>query len=381
MNKIHLNFLKRKATFRLKKKLKNIANTASTPNNMNTLLVSTKHELSETMLYPFYWYESDLKKQSIRFCEIVTSDLVMEATQSPKQSVNVQPQIKRIFFQAEFEMETGLLKKALEHLQNVYPNAKIAFMDWYAPLHIRPAEFVNEFIDVYIKKQTYRNLSDYAKPTIGDTNLSDYYAKRHNLPLETMQFNPPKGIEDKIVLWGNFGLSPQMVDLFFGEKPSYTKRPIDLHARLAIKGVPWYEAMRQESKDALDNLKLPNLNIASEGRVKRYKFFEEMTQSKLCFSPFGYGEICWRDYESFATGALLLKPNMHHLEVLPDIFIPDETYISLDWDLKDFKEKVKHYVNDDTARKRIADNAFDAMRASVSSVDLINKIASIYHKN
>ena len=374
MNKIHLNFLKRKVSYKLKKKLKNIANTDSTPSNMNTLLVSTKHELSETMLYPFYWYESDLKKQGIRFCEIVTSDLVTEAKQSPKQNVNVQPQIKRIFFQAEFEMEAGLLKSTLSYLQTIYPNAKIAFMDWYAPLHIRPAEFVDAFIDVYIKKQTYRNFSDYAKPTIGDTNLSDYYAKRHNLLLETMQFNPPKGIEDKIVLWSNFGLSPQMVDLFLGKKPSYTNRPIDLHARLAIKGVPWYEAMRQESKDAMDNLNLPNLNIASEGRVKRYKFFEEMTQSKLCFSPFGYGEICWRDYEAFATGALLLKPNMDHLEVLPDIFIPDETYISLDWDLSDFEEKVKHYVNDDSARKRIADNAFEAMQQSIKKPGIIKLI-------
>jgi len=380
MNKTHINFLKRKATYKLKKKLKNIANTASTPNKVNTLLVSTKHELSETMLYPFYWFESDLKKQNIRFCEIITSDLVAEVTQSnlANQTRKTQTQIKRIFFQAEFEMEAGLLKRTLEYLRNMYPNAKIAFMDWYAPLHIRPSEVVNDYIDIYIKKQTYRNFSDYAKPTIGDTNLSDYYAKRHDLKLETMQFNPPEGIEDKIVLWSNFGLSPQMIDLFLGKKPSYAHRPIDLHARLAVNGVPWYQVMRQESKDALDALALPNLNIASKGRVKRYQFFDEMTQSKLCFSPFGYGEICWRDYEAFATGALLLKPNMNHLEVLPDIFVPDETYISLDWDLSDFEEKVKYYVHNDNARKRIADNAFEAMRESIQSNQMIDTICKTF---
>ncbi len=380
MNQIHFDFLKRKATYKLLKKIKNIANTTSTPSNVNTLLVSTKHELSETMLYPFYWYEADLKKQGIQFCETITSDLVKEVKQSSqlKQMMKTQPQIKRIFFQSEFEMEEELLKRTLEYLQNVYPYAKIAFMDWYAPLHIRPSEVVNDYIDTYIKKQTYRNFSDYAKPTIGDTNLSDYYAKRHDLDIETMQFNPPEGIEDKIVLWSNFGLSPQMIDLFLGKRPIYSNRPIDLHARLAISGVPWYQAMRQESKDALNNLNLSNLNIASEGRVKRYKFFEEMTQSKLCFSPFGYGEICWRDYEAFATGSLLLKPNMDHLEVLPDIFVPEETYISLDWDFSDFEEKIQHYANDHTARNRIADNAFDAMHESIQSNQIMNKVMELF---
>ncbi|WP_373018194.1 hypothetical protein [Thiomicrorhabdus sp.] len=377
MNKIYLDFLKRKVAFKLRKKLKNISRTDGTPKNANTLLVSYKHELSETMLYPFYWYENELKKKlGLVFCEIITTDLIDEVNHHTK--ITVQPQIKRIFFQAEYEMPAELMQACFKHLQEVYPNADIAFMDWYAPLHIRPSSIVGPYIDTYIKKQTYSDYSDYSKPTVGDTNLSDYYAKRHNLELETMQFIPPENFENKIMLWSNFGLSPQMIDLFLGNLNPHSSRPIDLHARLAVNGVPWYKAMRQESKDALDNLQLPELEIASEGRVKRSKFFKEMAQSKMCFSPFGYGEICWRDYEAFATGSLLLKPNMDHLRVFPDIFVADETYISLEWDLSDFKEKLVAYSQNQTARQRITANAFEAMKTSITNHSMVENISALY---
>lgn len=376
MNKIHFNYLKRKSFYRFRKKLKLIHSVSQTPLKYNTLIVSTQHELSETMIYPFYWYEKELDNIGINYCEILLKDLINEVNsqERPKK----QKHIENIYFQPEFEMPEKALIDTLKFLKESFPLAKIAFMDWFAPLHIRPSAIANEFIDHYIVKQTYRDFERYSLPTIGDTNLSDFYAKQYNLPLETMKFNPPEGIENKIVLWSNFGLSPQMVDLFLGTRPVHENRPIDLHARIAVKGVDWYEAMRQEAKDAVQKLSFLNLKIASEGRVKRYKFLEEMSQSKLCFSPFGYGEICWRDYEAFATGALLLKPNIDHLEVLPDIFIPDETYISLDWDLADFEDKVRYYSNNQIARNRIADNAFNAMRDSIQSKKMIEIISQTF---
>jgi hypothetical protein len=39
-----------------------------------------------------------------------------------------------------------------------------------------------------------------------------------------------------------------------------------------------------------------------------------LTNSKLCFSPFGYGELCWRDIEGLSDGGCLIKPDMGHLQ-------------------------------------------------------------------
>ena len=67
-------------------------------------------------------------------------------------------------------------------------------------------------------------------------------------------------------------------------------------------------------------------------RIAQMRFLEEMRQSKLCWSPFGYGELCWRDIEAYMTGAVLIKPDVSHLGSLPDLYRPHETYLPVRWD-------------------------------------------------
>ena len=102
--------------------------------------------------------------------------------------------------------------------------------------------------------------------------------------------------------------------------------------------------MRQEALDKVTHLE-SRLQVTCRGRVSREEYFKELFNSKLCFSPFGYGEVCWRDFEAMFTGSLLLKPDMSHLDCYPEVFLPYETYIPLAWDLSDFDEKVDHYLN------------------------------------
>lgn len=367
MNKNFINYQKRRFAVKSKKWFKTITQTSDTPKMVNTLVIGAGyHGISETMIYPLYWYEKQLiKNHDVHFSQMSAKKLKQEYLSG--KSYSCHQQIKRIFFQAEFGDTDKEMVASLEYIRKVYPEAKIAFMDWYAPLHIRPSVVVDKYIDYYIKKQTYRDFKQYSRPTEGDTNLSDYYSKKHNLELETEHFKPPENFESKLMLWPTFGLSVQMVDFFLEDLDLNSPRPIDLHSRLTVKGTEWYKAMRQDAFDSVENLNLPELNIASKGFVKRYKFFEEMKQSKMCFSPFGYGEVCFRDYESFATGALLLKPNMDHLKVWPDIFVADETYVSLQWGLSDLQEKVKEYKANESERKRITQNAFDAMKQNIQS--------------
>nr|WP_315233243.1 glycosyltransferase [uncultured Albidiferax sp.] len=374
----HLNFLRRKLIFRVRNKLHTITSLRDTPKAANVLLVTVPHELAETQLYPFHFYRSTLRQKYGVRCTQVPVDALVGADADRLHGGAKHAHIKRIFFQPAFEMPPQLVVQALERLAAAYPMAKIAFMDWYAPLHIRPAAYVDPYIDIYIKKQTYADFTNYSLPTLGDTNLNDYYAHRHNLPDAQQQFIPPAGIEKKIRLGSNFGLSPLMVDLFLGKPPQVDSRDIDLHARIAVKGVPWYQVMRQEAKDAVQKLsENGGIHIVSEGRVRRHKFFEEMMKSKICFSPFGYGEICWRDYEAYATGALLLKPDMVHLQVLPNVFVPNETYVPLQWDLSDFEEKVEEFLKNKERRTRITRQAFETMRSWIVSKEYVAEIAEL----
>ncbi len=370
----HLNYLRRKVVHRALNWFNTITSIADTPKGVNVMLITVRHELAETQLYPFHYYRETLKtKYGVRCGQISIESLVADA--SSGKNVGQHRQIKRVFFQPAFEMPADKMVQALQCLKHAYPNANIGYFDWYAPLHIRHAGDVDPYIDLYIKKQTYIDFARYSQPTLGDTNLDDYYAKRHGLPDPPQQFAPPAGFENKMHLGSNFSLSTLMVDMFLGSPPSINGRDIDLHARIAVNGVPWYKAMRQEARDAVS--KLQGVRVVSEGRVRRYKFYEELQRSKLCFSPFGYGEVCWRDYEAHATGALLLKPDVSHLRVLPNIFVPFETYVPLQWDLADLDEKVREYLSDSDARLRIARQGFAVNAEWIKSRDFVGVIAGM----
>jgi hypothetical protein len=370
----HLNFLRRKIAFRATNWLHRINSLADTPKGGNVMLVTVRHELAETQIYPFHFYREILAtKHGVECAQIGVDAAVADAAMA--KPLPQHWHIKRVFFQAAFEMPGVQMVQALQHLTQVYQNARIAFMDWYAPLQIRPAIHVDPYIDIYVKKQTYADFANYGRPTLGDTKLNDYYARRHSLPDAPQQFDPPQGLEKKIRLGSNFSMSPLMIDLFLDQFSGNRSRDIDLHSRIAVNGVRWYKAMRQEAKGAVQ--KLQGVKVVSGGRLRRHKFYAEMQRSKLCFSRFGYGEVWSRDYEAHATGALLLKPDMSHLRVLPDVFLPIETYVPLKWDLSDFGEKVEYYLHNHDARSQIVRQGFEVNAAWIKSQDYVGTIAGL----
>jgi hypothetical protein len=378
---MYLNYLRRKVVFRLEQKFNAVHSFDEIADNANTLLVTARHELAETQIYPFYYYRDYLKRNDVHHVEMPISRLIAELEDPLGRHPKPNRNIRRIFFQHGFMMPGTAIAQILDTLSTAFPEAHIAFMDWFAPLHIRYATVAAPYIDTYIKKQVYRDYTQFSQPTLGDTNLNDYYARRFNIGDEPMQYSPPPGFADKLMLGSNFGLSPQMVDYFLNQPPPQENRDIDLHARIAVNGVAWYKAMRQEAKNAVKRLQdTRNINIAAEGRVRRYKFFAEMRRSKLCFSPFGYGEVCWRDYEAFATGALLLKPDMDHLMVTPEVFSPGKTYVPLRWDLEDFEDKVDYYLRHDDERRAICDAAFHLNREFLMSDEIPRQITGIVHQ-
>jgi hypothetical protein len=210
-------------------------------------------------------------------------------------------------------------------------------LDFFAPLDLRYARVLGPSVKTYVKKQIFKDLTHYRDVTLGETNLTDYYGRRHGLSLPEKRHELPDGFEKKLVVGPNFCISPHMVDRFAGKLPS-RERAIDVHARIATKGVDWYQKMREEARSAA--VTLPGVRTVTDGRVSQSKFFAELRNSKICFSPFGYGEVCWRDYEAISSGSLLVKPRMDHVRITPAVFVPGETYVPIAWDCSDYAEKV-----------------------------------------
>lgn len=71
----------------------------------------------------------------------------------------------------------------------------------------------------------------------------------------------------------------------------------------------------------------------STDKIKRGEFIRELQGTVGVVSPFGFGEITLRDFEIFINGALLIKPEMSHLETWPPLFDENQTYIPFRWDV------------------------------------------------
>ena len=142
-------------------------------------------------------------------------------------------------------------------------------------------------------------------------------------------------------MWGKISFRSPLLPRFVPRRwyePS-ADRPIAISCRIGTRytrstvGFP-----RLEIKRRLEG-KIPG------DFVSRREFFKELTQSLAAITPFGYGEVCYRDYEIILSGAVMIKQDMNHLETWPHVWYGDETYVPLKWDLSDFDEKLEYVQN------------------------------------
>jgi hypothetical protein len=123
----------------------------------------------------------------------------------------------------------------------------------------------------------------------------------------------------------------------------------------------WTYYLRKDIEPALRRLEKSFKVILPTSRVPRDEYYREMRTSKIYISPFGYGEICWRDFEAILCGCLLVKPDMRHVETNPDIFISNQTYVPVRWDFSDLEEKCSFYLEHGGERQRIVDRAYGVL--------------------
>jgi len=133
-------------------------------------------------------------------------------------------------------------------------------------------------------------------------------------------------------------------------------------------------SLRRPAARALEALSAEFRVIQPTERVTPAQYAEEMQAAKICLSPFGYGEICYRDYEAALHGCLLFKPDMSHVRSEPDIFRPYDTYVPIKWDYSDLADKVARYVADEAERLRIVGNARQVLRAALQPEWFVAKV-------
>ena len=182
----------------------------------------------------------------------------------------------------------------------------------------------------------------------------------------------------------NFFENP-IIDLFnnnfFKSYPEFFSRDkkYDFVNRGTIGIENIYNYQRNIYFNILEKLKnQTDLKIINGGFVSRSKYIYELSQSRFTFSPFGWGELCYRDFEAIQCGSILIKTNMDGIETFPNIFIDGQNYISTSYDLDDFQYEIMNLTNDYKNLKIIAENAkLDFMKYFLDSNIFIDHFRTI----
>jgi len=133
------------------------------------------------------------------------------------------------------------------------------------------------------------------------------------------------------------------------------------------QGVDVYEHGQLQSVH-YDNHRKPMMNILSDMnyniaklengvRVSHEEYYQRISNAKILLAPYGYGEMAPRDLDAAQFGAILIKPDMSHVDTYPNTFIDKETYIACKHDYSDLEEKIEDILGNYNNYSYIIENA------------------------
>lgn len=231
------------------------------------------------------------------------------------------------------------------------------------------------YVNSYLKKQLLKNKTLYTRKYYGDTIYIDYYARNYDLKGSMISFPLDLKYKQKINISWNYGLSDyrfsnQITRIFnsFSRKmnlkyikPSLSRR-ILLNANFSANPSFKLRYFQRQSLSELLIKKFKTNKKFSFGYLPKKIYINNLKNSKSVLSPFGLGEVCFRDFETFIAGAALIKPDMEHLETWPNIFKKNINYISIPWRIEDFENRISEILSDSEFLFKIACNGQKAYK-------------------
>lgn len=121
---------------------------------------------------------------------------------------------------------------------------------------------------------------------------------------------------------------------------------------------PHYNKCRKPVYDLINSNKYNSCKLIDGKRIPHEEYLQNMFNSKIIFSPYGYGAYgAPRDIQSAQFGSILIKPRMDWIDTTPNMYVEDETYIACEQDFSDLDEKVDYVLsNFDKLQPYIVEN-------------------------
>jgi len=226
----------------------------------------------------------------------------------------------------------GYIARLREHFDRI-----VYFDDTADPREIN-SQLIG-LVDNYYKKQLLRDRSAYARDVYGKRVFAEYYHERHGVSDSNPAIAPAlagKDIEKLRLSW-NLGIG------------SYPKSRIRKAAALRLSAARMEQFLRYlyacpvTGRTDIDRMPKASARFGSSfdretvamhrtlfveetrkrpdlfltGRIPLKEYNRELKTAAATVSPFGWGEICFRDFEAIINRSVLLKPSMEHIETWP----------------------------------------------------------------
>ena len=234
----------------------------------------------------------------------------------------------------------------------------------------------------YVKKQFYKDKNLYKKTFFRDRYYADFYQKKFQLEKDSDFKVYPllKEYENKLVLGWNIGVGNYFNIIQFNKIQKYrciTKSLINNNLKFLDKYFLGYYKDLIKNQDIFYNFNLrsddPKKSIHFQRnqiskilkknfdlplkRLNHKSYLERLGRSKVSVGAFGWGEICYREFEAVKMGAAVVFPNVDYLETWPNIYKDNFSYLSYKFDFSDLIEKIELAINDKILRDELVLNS------------------------
>lgn len=274
-----------------------------------------------------------------------------------------------IIFRPNWTENPGDVTKLAQHIRDNLTHSKVILAD---PFDQTNSRFFGclPYVDAVLKYQCLRDRNMYLKKYEKDCYALDRLKKEAGISVNKewdLSSGVPSGQENKIVS-GSFVVEPKLIrqthSKLYQWRVGRINKNVDVfcHVSCGERNKPdWYGKHRLSAIDKLKSLSRYNLSVAAEfageQRLSPREYSSRLRQAKIMFAPLGWGEVTMRSYEAIANQCLLIQPDISHMEVFPNVFQPNETYVPVKWDLSDLAEKCEYFLENDEARMKIIANA------------------------
>jgi len=197
--------------------------------------------------------------------------------------------------------------------------------------------WLTPYVDIHLKKQLLKNKAQYSENN-GDESVMCWIGKNYtpsNIPYTPLRTEDQTKLK---VAW-NIGLLdyrsfplakyyPIGTSGIFNRvyklprfKTDFDKKNILTVYRGTTSSDSRYSCQRNTLIDKLKKMSVDNKKIITGSTISQNKYIKEIDKSKALISPFGWGEVCYRDFESIINGS-----------TYPDIYRNNFSYIEIDWE-------------------------------------------------